>query len=67
MPNHYPLKSNYSLKNSNLTRHKEISLEVIDIQVDCVQEIYNIGIENLGIDLTEEASKAFENLHTQLY
>ena len=42
---------------------KEIYLEGIGIQEDCVQEIYNLGIENVRLDIPKEASQDFEKLN----
>ena len=49
-------KGNCFFIKCDFTRPKEKYLEVIGIQVDCVQVIYNLGLENVRLYLPEEAS-----------
>ena len=49
---------------SNFTRAKEIYLEAIGIQADCVKAIYNLGLANVRLDFPKEASLDFEKLLT---
>ena len=57
-------KGNCLFINSDFTISKEIYLEAIGIHADCVQSIYNLRLENMRLDLPEEASQAFEKLLT---
>ena len=55
-------KGNWFFINSDFTRVKEIYLEDIGTQLDCVQAIYNIRLDILRLDIPEESSQAFEKL-----
>ena len=59
-------KGNCFFINSEFKISKETYLEAIGIQVDCVQEICNLGLESVRIDLPREASKYFDKLFTVL-
>ncbi len=45
-------------------RAKELYLEAIGVQADCVEAIYNLGLANVRMNSPEEARQAFEKLHT---
>ena len=45
-------------------RAKELFLEAIGVQADCVEAIYNLGLTNMKMQSPEEARQAFEKLHT---
>lgn len=45
-------------------RAKELYLEAIGVQADCVEAIYNLGLTNMRMQSPEEARQAFEKLHT---
>ena len=55
-------KGNSFLIKSDFTSSKEIYLQAIGIHADCVQSIYNLELENLRLDVPEEASQASEKL-----
>ena len=57
-------KGNCFFIKCDFTRPKEKYLEVIGIQVDCVQVIYNLGLANARIYIPEESSQAFEKVLT---
>ena len=59
-------KWNWFLISIYFTRNKEIYLEAIGIQADCVQEIYNLGLAYVRLDIPEEAGQAFDKLLTVL-
>jgi intraflagellar transport protein 88 len=45
-------------------RAKELYLEAIGVQADCVEAIYNLGLANVRMNSPDEARQAFEKLHT---
>ncbi|GMH74663.1 hypothetical protein TL16_g06523, partial [Triparma laevis f. inornata] len=45
-------------------RAKELYLEAIGVQADCVEAIYNLGLANMRMNSPDEARQAFEKLHT---
>jgi intraflagellar transport protein 88 len=49
--------------NGDFTAAKDSYLEAIDIQADCCQAIYNLGLANAQLGLAEEAIQAFKKVH----
>lgn len=47
-------------------RAKELYLEAIGVEADCVEAIYNLGLANLKINALSEAHQAFDKLYTIL-
>ncbi|KAG5187580.1 intraflagellar transport particle protein [Tribonema minus] len=47
-------------------RAKEVYLEAIGVEVDCVEAIFNLGLANIQLGLVGDALQAFEKLHTVL-
>ncbi|CAM9141027.1 unnamed protein product, partial [Sphacelaria rigidula] len=45
-------------------RAKEIFLEAIGVEVDCVEAIYNLGLVNMHLGMANDSLQAFEKLHT---
>lgn len=45
-------------------RAKELFLEAIGVEADCVEAIYNLGLVNKQLGYVQEAAQAFEKLHT---
>lgn len=43
---------------------KELYLEAIGVEADCVQALFNLGLSNLRLNQPDEAIQAFEKLHT---
>lgn len=41
-------------------------LEAVGVEADCVEAIYNLGLVNLKLNNLQEASSAFDKLHTSL-
>ncbi len=42
---------------------KELYLEAIGVEADCVEAIYNLGLTNKRLGLLEDALQAFKKLH----
>ena len=55
-------KGNCLFIKSSFIRSREIYFEAIVILSYCVQEIYNLGLENVRLDIPEEAIQDFERL-----
>jgi intraflagellar transport protein 88 len=47
-------------------RAKELFLEAIGVEADCIEAIYNLGLVNIKIGVLNEALQAFEKLHSIL-
>lgn len=47
-------------------RAKELYLEAIGVEADCVEAIYNLGLANLKMNALSEAHQAFDKLYTIL-
>ena len=47
-----------------LDRAKELYLEAIGVEADCVEAIFNLGLVNRQMGALSEALQAFEKLHT---
>lgn len=47
-----------------LDRAKELYLEAIGVEADCVEAIFNLGLVNRQLGALGEAVQAFEKLHT---
>jgi len=47
-----------------LERAKELYLEAIGVEADCIEAIFNLGLVNENLGATGEAVQAFEKLHT---
>jgi Flp pilus assembly protein TadD len=45
-------------------RAKELYLEAIGVEADCIEAIYNLGLVNKHMGVLTEALQAFEKLHT---
>lgn len=56
-------KGNCLFVNGDITSAKDLYLEAIGIQADCVQAIFNLGLANAQLGLAEEAIYAFEKAH----
>ncbi|CAM9133796.1 unnamed protein product [Discosporangium mesarthrocarpum] len=57
-------KGNCLFMAKEYSRAKEIFLEAIGVEVDCVEAIFNLGLVNMHLGLINEALQAFEKLHT---
>lgn len=47
-----------------LERAKELFLEAIGVEADCIEAIFNLGLVNKQLGILSEALQAFEKLHT---
>ena len=57
-------KGNCLFANGELEKAKELYLESIGVEADCVEAIYNLGIVSKKLGVLGEALQAFEKLHT---
>lgn len=57
-------KGNCLNEKGDLERAKELYLEAIGVEADCVEAIYNLGLVNKDLNLLAESLQAFEKLHT---
>ena len=48
------------------SRAKEMYLEAVGVEADCVEAIYNLGLANLKLNAVPEAQQAFDKLYTIL-
>ena len=58
------IKVNWLFIKGGFKKSKEIYLEYFVIQEDFVQAIYNLGLEDMRLDLPEESSQAGDKLLT---
>jgi len=57
-------KGNCLYVKGELERAKELYLEAIGVEADCVESIYNLGLVNKKLGVLQEAQQAFEKLHS---
>merc|ERR1719163_300133 len=57
-------KGNCLYVKGELERAKELYLEAIGVEADCVESIYNLGLVNKKLGVLMEAQQAFEKLHS---
>ena len=57
-------KGNCLYAAGDFDKAKELYLESIGVEADCVEAIYNLGLVNKKIGVLHEALQAFEKLHT---
>ncbi len=57
-------KGNCLFANGELEKAKELYLESIGVEADCVEAIYNLGIVNKKLGILGESLTAFDKLHT---
>ena len=57
-------KGNCFFTHKDYSSAKELYLEAISVQADCAQAIFNLGLTNVRLDLSDEAIEAFEKLHS---
>ena len=55
-------KGNCLFMNHEYHRAKELYLEAIGVQADCVEAIYNLGLANMRMNSPDEARQAFEKV-----
>ena len=56
-------KGNCHFVNGDITSAKDLYLEAVGVQADCVQAIYNLGLANAQLGQADEAIHAFEKAH----
>lgn len=59
-------KGNCLYMSGEYNRAKELFLEAIGVEADCVEGIFNLGLTNLKLNAMSEARQAFDKLHTIL-
>tara|TARA_B110000208_G_scaffold165966_1_gene204531 strand:+ start:351 stop:770 length:420 start_codon:yes stop_codon:yes gene_type:complete len=59
-------KGNCFFVNNDLERAKEMFLEAIGVEADCVEAIFNLGLVNKRLEAYAESMQAFDKLHTIL-
>jgi len=56
-------KANYLFVRGELDAAKELYLEAIGVEADCVEAIYNLGLANKKLGQLKDALQAFKKLH----
>lgn len=59
-------KGNCLFVNGELGRAREMYLEAVGVEADCIEAIYNLGLVNLKLNNVQEAQSAFDKLNTTL-
>lgn len=57
-------KGNCCFALNDLERAKEVYLEAIGVESDCIEAIYNLGLVNKQMGTLKESLQAFEKLHS---
>ncbi|OQR98053.1 Intraflagellar Transport Protein 88 [Achlya hypogyna] len=57
-------KGNCLYVKNECERAKELYLEAIGVEADCIEAIFNLGLVNIKIGVLNEALQAFEKLHS---
>ncbi|KAL7692215.1 putative 43kDa postsynaptic protein [Plasmopara halstedii] len=57
-------KGNCLYVKNECERAKELFLEAIGVEADCVEAIYNLGLVNIKMGVINEGLQAFEKLHS---
>jgi intraflagellar transport protein 88 len=56
-------KANYLFVKGELEQAKELFLEAIGVEADCVEAIYNLGLANKKLGAYKDSLQAFKKLH----
>jgi intraflagellar transport protein 88 len=59
-------KGNCLFVSGELSRAREMYLEAVGVEADCVEAIYNLGLVNLKLNNLQEAQSAFDKLNTSM-
>lgn len=59
-------KGNCLLMAGDHARAREMYLEAVGVEADCIEAIYNLGLVNLKLNNIQEAQSAFDKLQTSL-
>ncbi|KAF1327900.1 Intraflagellar transport protein 88, partial [Globisporangium splendens] len=57
-------KGNCLYVKNECERAKELFLEAIGVEADCIEAVYNLGLVNIKMGILNEALQAFEKLHS---
>ena len=56
-------KANLLFSSADFSAAKELYLEAIGVEADCVEAIYNLGLANVRMGALHDAAQAFRKLH----
>jgi len=56
-------RANYIFSKGDMESARELYLEAIGVEADCVEAIYNLGLSNKRLGHLEESLQAFKKLH----
>eukprot|EP01031_Cornospumella_fuschlensis_P030084 gene30084-36335_t len=59
-------KGNCLFVQNELSRAREMFLEAVGVEADCIEAIYNLGLVNMRLNNIAEAQSAFDKLNTSL-
>lgn len=59
-------KGNCLFMAGDFNRAKEMYLEAVGVEANCVEALFNLGLVNLRLNIIAEANQAFEKLYTIL-
>lgn len=59
-------KGNCLFVSGELSRAREMYLEAVGVEADCVEAIYNLGLVNLKLSNLQEAQSAFDKLNSSM-
>lgn len=59
-------KGNCLFVHQDLARAREMFLEAVGVEADCIEAIYNLGLVNMKLNNFPEAQSAFDKLNTSL-
>ena len=59
-------KGNCLFVAGNFQGARDMYLEAVGVEADCVEAIYNLGLTNIRLDALDQAHHAFDKLHTIL-
>ena len=59
-------KGNCLFVAGNYQGARDMYLEAVGVEADCVEAIYNLGLTNIRLDALDQAHHAFDKLHTVL-
>ena len=60
----FSVAGNCLCEQGELERAKELFLEAIGVEADCIEAIFNLGLVNKQLGILSESLQAFEKLHT---
>merc|ERR1711920_650435 len=57
-------KGNCLFSKGEFEHAKELYLEAVGVEADCIEAIYNLGLVNKRMGVLDEALQAFDKLHS---